>query len=246
MQRFFHPTTLSKVTKSPSLSLKTTLTLHSRAFTTAYNNITPSKNFSQNTLQNTPQNIQNFAPRKKSTTVSRRNFSSKNIPPEPVQTTTTLHSTQTAAQETVQKSSTLSPGLEFNTTTTPEQMSLPTNLPRFKSFQDFSTWYCIDPPSYQRFSSGWWLSNSWLMLMYSVTGYSALLLVRKILSLFGIENTGLFKGEYHHRFVYFLMMTPMYSLLTLVYGRIFGRPVYTQKMVKRIWGRFLPWMREKK
>jgi hypothetical protein len=235
MQRFFHPTTLSKATKSPSLSLKTTLTLHSRAFTTAYNTLTLSKNFSQN-----------FVPIKKSTTVSRRNFSSKNIPPEPVQTTTTtLHSTQTAAQETVQKSSTLSPGLEFNTTP-PEQMSLPTNFPKFKSFQDFSTWYCIDPPSYQRFSSGWWLSNSWLMLMYSVTGYSALLLVRKILSLFGIENTGLFKGEYHHRFVYFLMMTPMYSLLTLVYGRIFGRPVYTQKMVKRIWGRFFPWMREKK
>eukprot|EP00461_Guttulinopsis_vulgaris_P004023 UN04024 len=82
--------------------------------------------------------------------------------------------------------------------------------------------------------------------MYAVTGSTALQMVRGVLSVAGINDVSLFRGEYHHRVIYFFLMTPCYSLLTLLYGRVFGRPVYSKMMVRRIWGRFIPSLRQPK
>lgn len=132
------------------------------------------------------------------------------------------------------------------TTTEPPKLDLPTAFPKFSTTNDFIAWYLRDPPTYQRFSQGWWLSNTWLMLMYAVTGSTALFMVRQILDVFGLKSgtVSLFKGEYHHRLIYFLLMTPCYSLLTLLYGRAFGRTEGSKLMVRRIWGRFIPSLRK--
>lgn len=199
--------------------------------------------------------------RSKFSSTTNQNNNQNNIPEQSIKQTTTSTpppvSATAPSATTAQGSTTVLSGEAITSATASttssttaaaaaEMSTLPTRFPNFSSVQEFIKWYLVDPPTYQRYSPGWWLSNSWLMLMYSVTGYSALLLVRKFLSLFGIENTSLFRGEPKHRLIYFLMMTPMYSFLTYIYGFVFGRPVYGARMVRRIWGRFLPWLREKK
>jgi len=94
---------------------------------------------------------------------------------------------------------------------------------------------------YTKFSKMWWLDKLWLCIMFAVTGSLALVAVREVLRrIFAIENVSLFQGEWKHRLVYFLLMTPSYSATLLVVGTLFGRYPYTKRMLKRMWSRFLP------
>jgi hypothetical protein len=128
----------------------------------------------------------------------------------------------------------------------PSILDSTTFFPRFSSMNEFMEWYRHDPPPYDRWSRRWWTSKAWLMLMFAVTGSSALTVVRFVLSKFDIDAS-LFHGDAKHRAVYMLCMIPTYTALTVVVGFAFGRGVFARKMAQRMmsrWTFFVPWLRK--
>ena len=78
--------------------------------------------------------------------------------------------------------------------------------------------------------------------VFGITGSSSLYFVRPILKQFGIEGS-IIEGPASYRIfavASFLITSPLYAVMLLTYGTIFGRHIFFAKMSTKILGRFLP------
>jgi len=78
--------------------------------------------------------------------------------------------------------------------------------------------------------------------VFGITGSSSLYFVRPILNQFGIEGS-IIDGPASYRFfaiASFLITSPVYAIMLLAYGTLFGRHIFFAKMSTKILGRFLP------
>lgn len=93
--------------------------------------------------------------------------------------------------------------------------------------------------------------------IFAITGSSAAYAVRPTLkwvlgqtypgqafsSLIGIQDpasASIFGGPWQFSLMYLCCMTPMYSLLLLTYGTIFGRGLFFRHFLVKMWSRMLP------
>eukprot|EP01035_Chromulina_nebulosa_P027375 gene27375-36004_t len=78
--------------------------------------------------------------------------------------------------------------------------------------------------------------------VFGITGSSSLYFVRPILKQFGIEGS-IIEGPATYRLfavASFLITSPLYAVMLLAYGTLFGRHIFFAKMSTKILGRFLP------
>ncbi|TPX62975.1 hypothetical protein PhCBS80983_g00116 [Powellomyces hirtus] len=99
------------------------------------------------------------------------------------------------------------------------------------------------PPSptvHPRFSQGWWKDWSVVFIVFAITGSTTVRVVKPLLSkLFGIEGTFL-EGPWAYRLAYLATTLPLYSMVLIAVGTVFGRGPYFRAVAARMWGRFLP------
>jgi len=76
-----------------------------------------------------------------------------------------------------------------------------------------------------------------VLLVFACTGFSVLFLKQPILELFGIERGGGFK----HSLLYFVLVLPLYQVILLAWGGVFGQFrffwEFEKRMIKRIFGK---------
>lgn len=78
--------------------------------------------------------------------------------------------------------------------------------------------------------------------VFGITGSSSLYFVRPILKQFGIEGS-IIEGPATYRLfavASFLITSPLYAVMLLTYGTLFGRHIFFARMSTKILGRFLP------
>jgi len=91
-----------------------------------------------------------------------------------------------------------------------------------------------------RWSLRWWGEYALIFTVFGITGSSALYFVRPLLgSVFGIEGT-MREGPWSYRILSIAFMMPIYSLLLVSFGTLFGRHVYFKRIALRMWQRFIP------
>ncbi|KAJ3183879.1 hypothetical protein HDU87_005995 [Geranomyces variabilis] len=96
------------------------------------------------------------------------------------------------------------------------------------------------PTIHPRFSRGWWQDWSVVFVVFAITGSTTVRIVKPLLSnLFGIEGTFM-EGPWLYRLAYLSTTLPLYSMILITVGTIFGRGAYFRAVAKRMWGRFLP------
>jgi hypothetical protein len=92
----------------------------------------------------------------------------------------------------------------------------------------------------------WGLSSNWqvfiILFVFSVTGYSSLLIAKPILNLVGLSQE--ITNPWIYRPLRILLIFPFYQVLIVLYGWIFGQFQFfwnfEKKMLRRIgFGRFL-------
>jgi hypothetical protein len=87
--------------------------------------------------------------------------------------------------------------------------------------------------------------------IFAITGSSAAAFVRPALrfialstpvgALLGLDETsGFIAGPWTFRVLYFLIMWPMYSMLLLFFGTVFGRGPFFRPFIVKMWSRVLP------
>ena len=101
----------------------------------------------------------------------------------------------------------------------------------------FWNYWSAPAPSHPRWSPAWIREMAWLCVIFSVTGSSALYVVRGALTVMGI-SASLFHGDILHRMLYFALMMPSYSAMMLLCGTMLGPHAFARAMVTRMWGRF--------
>lgn len=92
-----------------------------------------------------------------------------------------------------------------------------------------------------------WPERIVLWTVFSITGTSAVLIVKPLLKsfcdegVFGLKpGDGFVKGPNTYRALYFAIMWPTYSLLLFSYAVIFGRRIWFSRMLVKMWGRIIP------
>ncbi len=79
-----------------------------------------------------------------------------------------------------------------------------------------------------------------ILAVYSITGTLALQLSRLILN-GALHMDGSFvSGPWAFRGAYILVMPPIYSLMLIAIGTVFGKYHYFRQRVLKMWGRILP------
>lgn len=78
--------------------------------------------------------------------------------------------------------------------------------------------------------------------VFGITGSSSLYFVRPILKQFGIEGSFIEGPATYRLFAVasFLITSPLYAVMLLAYGTLFGRHIFFAKMSTKILSRFLP------
>jgi len=95
-------------------------------------------------------------------------------------------------------------------------------------------------PKFPRYSYDWWKEIIIICTVFAITGSSAVYFVKPFLhNVIGLEGS-LKEGPWSYRLLYLTFMMPMYSIMLMFVGTIFGRQAYFKKFVIRMWSRFLP------
>lgn len=85
-----------------------------------------------------------------------------------------------------------------------------------------------------------WPHLATILVVYSITGSLAVMLSRLILN-GALNMDGSFaSGPWAYRGVYLLVIPPMYSLMLIAVGTVFGKHLYFRQRVLKMWGRILP------
>ncbi|KAF9399229.1 hypothetical protein BGX21_006604 [Mortierella sp. AD011] len=91
-----------------------------------------------------------------------------------------------------------------------------------------------------RFSFNWWKEWTIIMGVFAVTGSSTVMVVKPVLKeVFKLDGS-MKEGPWSFRIAYLSTTLPLYSCILLTVATIAGRRPYFQKVVLRMWGRFLP------
>ena len=79
-----------------------------------------------------------------------------------------------------------------------------------------------------------------VLIVFAITGSLTVLLARFLLNnILGLEGS-LWSGPWSYRVVYVLLITPVYSVLLISVGTLFGKHTYFRHRVVRIWSHVLP------
>ena len=79
-----------------------------------------------------------------------------------------------------------------------------------------------------------------VLIVFAITGSLTVLLARFLLNnILGLEGS-LWSGPWPYRVVYVLLITPVYSVLLIGIGTLFGKHTYFRHRVVRIWSHILP------
>jgi len=100
--------------------------------------------------------------------------------------------------------------------------------------------FLADKPVHPRYSSRWWWEKLVVCVVFAVTGSTTAYFVRpfveKVLHLQG----SLWEGPWAYRVAYVVTITPIYSLLLVIVGTLFGRHAFFKRFAKRMWTRMIP------
>mmetsp|Transcript_17510 Transcript_17510/g.30631 ORF Transcript_17510/g.30631 Transcript_17510/m.30631 type:complete len:155 (+) Transcript_17510:104-568(+) len=100
-------------------------------------------------------------------------------------------------------------------------------------------------PEYKRYTKDWWVDKSIVMVVFACTGSSTAYIVRPFISNY-LQLEGSFKeGPWSYRIVSLVAMMPIYSVLLVSFGTVFGRHAYFKKFAKNMWTRMF-FMNKKK
>jgi len=100
-------------------------------------------------------------------------------------------------------------------------------------------------PVHPRWSASWWWDAFIICTVFAITGSSSLFCVRPILQkIFGLEGS-MREGPWSYRILSLGLLMPVYSMMLVCIGTLFGRHAYFKTVSLRIWGRFLPFRRRK-
>ncbi|KAG0225707.1 hypothetical protein BGW41_004582 [Actinomortierella wolfii] len=91
-----------------------------------------------------------------------------------------------------------------------------------------------------KFSYNWWKEWTIIMTVFAITGSSSVYFVKPILkNVLKLEGS-MQEGPWSYRLTYVCTTMPTYSITLLAVASLFGRRPYFQKVVLRMWSRFLP------
>ncbi|KAI7832268.1 hypothetical protein BC939DRAFT_435046 [Gamsiella multidivaricata] len=90
-----------------------------------------------------------------------------------------------------------------------------------------------------RFSVNWWLEWIIILVVFSVTGSSTMLIVRPLMKALGL-NGSLGAGPWSFRIAYIVLTLPLYSCMLLLISSLVCRRPYFENLLIRMWDRLLP------
>jgi len=100
--------------------------------------------------------------------------------------------------------------------------------------------FLAEKPTFPRYTGRWWWEKIVMCVVFAITGSTTAFFVRpfieKILHLEG----SLWNGPWSYRVAYVVTITPIYSILLVVIGTLFGRHAFFKKFAKRMWTRMIP------
>lgn len=82
----------------------------------------------------------------------------------------------------------------------------------------------------------------WLivMIVFGITGFSALVFSRLLLNvILGMEGS-LWSGPWSYRAIYLAVIPPFYYATLILVGSIFGKREYFMQRMVKVWSRFVP------
>jgi len=106
-----------------------------------------------------------------------------------------------------------------------------------KGSSDSSWWkrFTAEKEEHPKYSSRWWLEKLYVCTVFAITGSTAMVVVRYIMHRMLELEGSIWSGPWLYRLIYFLVMTPSYSVTLLLMGTIFGRQAFFLKILKRMW-----------
>lgn len=97
----------------------------------------------------------------------------------------------------------------------------------------------LNVSKHERYTFRWWIDFSTLMLVFSIAGSSCTRVSGYLLrNVFGLEGS-FFGGPLSYTLSHFLCTFPIYSIILISVGTIFGHGAYCRKIAWGMWGRFL-------
>ncbi|KAF9308709.1 hypothetical protein BG003_010707 [Podila horticola] len=90
-----------------------------------------------------------------------------------------------------------------------------------------------------RFSFNWWLEWIIIIVVFSVTGSSTMMVVKPLMKALGITGT-LGAGPWSYRIAYIVLTFPLYSCMLLLVSTLVCRRQYFEHILIRMWSRLLP------
>eukprot|EP01112_Ceratiomyxa_fruticulosa_P023279 TRINITY_DN882_c0_g1_i1.p1 TRINITY_DN882_c0_g1~~TRINITY_DN882_c0_g1_i1.p1 ORF type:complete len:222 (-),score=37.30 TRINITY_DN882_c0_g1_i1:129-794(-) len=97
-------------------------------------------------------------------------------------------------------------------------------------------------PEYPKYSKGWWWDKVVICTVFAVTGSSTTLFVRPVLENLLNVHGSLVQGPWDYRIAYIFVITPIYSVLLVLFGTLFARHDFFKKFAIRMWVRMIPWL----
>jgi len=95
-------------------------------------------------------------------------------------------------------------------------------------------------PDYPRYSLQWWIEWFIICVVFAITGSSTMVLCRPVLKdVLQLEGS-LKEGPWLYRIAYITLITPIYSVILVTIGTLFGRHYFFKKMALKIWSHFIP------
>ncbi|CAG8644411.1 21160_t:CDS:2 [Cetraspora pellucida] len=92
----------------------------------------------------------------------------------------------------------------------------------------------------ERWSWKWWKEWTIIFIVFGITGSTTVRIVRPVVTnVLGIDG-GFIDGPWTYRISYLCITIPLYSIILLIVGTLFGRHAYFKKIVLRMYGRFIP------
>ncbi|KAL6071640.1 DUF6787 domain-containing protein [Balamuthia mandrillaris] len=100
-------------------------------------------------------------------------------------------------------------------------------------------WTAEVPPK-PRWSFAWWLEMTLICTVFAITGSSSVFFVRPMMEhIFNLKGS-MKEGPWSYRLISLVVIMPIYSMLLVCVGTLFGRHHYFKKFAARMWSRFLP------
>eukprot|EP00043_Microstomoeca_roanoka_P029411 m.21784 g.21784 ORF g.21784 m.21784 type:complete len:222 (-) comp9182_c0_seq1:200-865(-) len=115
--------------------------------------------------------------------------------------------------------------------------SRPRNMALKEAWQSWTKTPAAEPAKY---SSQWWWVWTIRFIVFGITGSSSVKFVTPLLdTFFGIKGSWL-EGPWSFRLASFVFVTPIYTVILLMVGTIFGQHYYFRHVALKLWSRLLP------